>query len=91
MDNDKIKDKIYEKLPSKHNLPVYVIKAICESQFHFAYTTLAKVDFKKMTEQEILDMKTNFRWRGLGTLYVSERLLKGIKNKKKRTKDGDQD
>jgi len=80
---------IYRKLSLQFGLSETVIKEICHSQYEFTSKKINELNLKELTDEEISDLKTNFRFRGLGSLYVSEKLLinrKNIKNKKDENK-----
>lgn len=66
---------IFRKLSLKYKLSETVIKEICHSQFEFASQTINKMNLKELSDNEIKELKTNFRFRGLGSLYVSDKLL----------------
>lgn len=83
MDNEQI--RLIRRLSLKYGLPELVIKEICHSQFEFAYKTIKNMNMEEMSDEEVLDKKTNFRFRFLGTLHIPLHLLKSRKNKK----DGD--
>ena len=68
-------DLIFRKLSLKYNLSEQVIKEICYSQYEFASKKMKEMDLKEKTDDEIKEMKTNFRFRMLGSLYVSDKLL----------------
>ena len=84
MDNEQI--RIIRRLSLKYGLPERVIKEICHSQFEFAYKKMKEMDLKQMSDEEVKEQKTNFRFRFIGTLYIPDHLLKRRKNKKE---DGD--
>lgn len=67
---------LIKRLALKYNVSFNVMKAICESQFEFTSTTLREMD---LTNEDINNSKTNFRWKGIGTLYASEKLKQYIK------------
>lgn len=68
-------DLIFRKLSLKYNLSEQVVKEICYSQYEFTSKKIKEMDLKEKTDEEIKEMKTNFRFRMLGSLYVSDKLL----------------
>jgi hypothetical protein len=77
---------IFRRLSLKYNLSESIIKEICHSQFEFTSKKMKEFSLKEKTDEEIKDLKTNFRFRGLGSLYVSDKLLY---SRHKIKKDGD--
>ena len=67
---------LIKRLALKHKKSFNVMKAICESQFEFASKQLREMD---LANEEIDDVKTNFRFKGIGTLYASDKLKQNIK------------
>ena len=81
---------IFRKLSLKYGLSEQIIKEICHSQFEFASKKVKEIDLKDKTDEEIKELKTNFRFRMLGSLYVSDKLLitrKKLKDKQHRYND----
>jgi hypothetical protein len=90
-DNEEL---IFRKLSLRYNLSEQIIKEICHSQFEFTSKTIKEMDLKNKTDEEIKNLKTNFRFRMLGSLYVSDKLLynrKIIEKIKQDKKNGDND
>lgn len=84
----KTEELIFRKLSLKYGLSEQIIKEICHSQFEFANKKIKELDLKNMTDDQIKDSKTNFRFRSLGSLYISDKLLY-IRKKLKEKENGD--
>jgi hypothetical protein len=75
-------DKLIRKLAAQYKQPYNVVKAIVESQFEFANETTKKIDLHSVqNEEELLNLKTNFNFKYLFSLYIKWSKLKHIKNK----------
>lgn len=85
---DSVEERIITKLSIKYNIPFRIMKEICHSQFEFASRKIKEYDLKELSDEEVRNTKTNFRFRFIGTLYIPDNLLK---RRFKKKEDGNRD
>lgn len=83
----KTEELIFRRLSLKYGLSEQIIKEICHSQFEFTSKTIKELDLKNLKDEEIKELKTNFRFKKLGSLYISDKLLY-IRKKLKEKENG---
>ena len=81
-------EKVLNKLSMKYGLPIDVIKKITGSQFELSRQTIKNLDIDAIEEEEDLEGK-NFRFMGLGDLYLNLKQLKRIRQIVNKKNDGD--
>ena len=69
-DERKLKALIH-RLGLKYQLSDDIIKEIINSPYLFTYETIKELDLSEVkTEEELLEIKTNFYYKGLGKLHI---------------------
>lgn len=67
--------RLIKKLSNKYELSVEDVRKIVESPYHFTHKQLLSYNIKELKEKDFENLKKVFLYKGLGKLYISEKLV----------------
>ncbi len=83
-ESDKIKiKKLIHTIGLNNNVVDDEVRLIIESQFRFTYEIIKNLNIKNLTEEEVLNLKTNFYYKYLGKLHTNKFIMNSYINKHK--------